>query len=525
VFEVLIVDNCSTDGTPERVQAFIAEHPKHRIRYIREDTPGLLAGRHRGLKETLAEILTFLEDDVRLGPEYALHILKAFADEKVALVGGPCVPIFESEPPVWVEHYCRRQQGRFDCAFLGLLDYGDKEMDIAPEYVWGLNFSVRKQVLLDAGGFHPALYPKELEMFTGNGESGPTLKIKEQNMIARYVPGVRVEHIIPSTRLTEEYFKSRLFYQGIMDSYTAIRRDGITQQITYPQPLRENVENAGGIHERIHNAYVDGYLFHYNGAIQSPNLLAWIKKDNYFDYSLPKLEEGINFRPDWSDDLLQGRITDISVVPFKTIFLVLNSAVSPHMRSVIENGAYEHQEIDYAMLVSDPNDVVLELGAGIGALSTCVASAENVKKIICVEANPHLIPLIKQTHALNKVNNSIVLHGVMQNEAMQETAFYLYKDFWCGSLKKSPEAIGVVNVPVYNFNAALRQYSPTFLIVDIEGGEYSLFNDDTDFSSIKKILIEVHGAIRDRDNLCDLFVRKGFHLKNPPAGAVLYFHT
>jgi FkbM family methyltransferase len=175
------------------------------------------------------------------------------------------------------------------------------------------------------------------------------------------------------------------------------------------------------------------------------------------------------------------------------------------------------------MLVSDQDDVILELGAGIGALSACVAGAGNVKKIICVEANPRLIPLIKQTHVLNKVKNSIVLHGVMQNEDTRETAFYLYKDFWRGSLTKSDDVIDVVNVPVYNFNAALGQYGPTFLIVDIEGGEYSLFNDDTDFSGINKILIEAHGTIRDRDNLCGLFVRKGFRLKNPPAGKVLYF--
>ncbi|MDR2055508.1 MAG: glycosyltransferase family 2 protein [Desulfovibrio sp.] len=288
VYEILVIDNAPTDNTEELVKCFIMQHPAYRIHYTYEEIPGLLSGRHHGLKEAHADILTFLDDDVVLEPEYTLHILRAFADNRVDIVGGPSIPRFEKEAPAWLEHYFHKEKnGMITCFPLSLLDFGNKAKDIAPEYVFGLNFSVRKQALCDLGGFHPDCYPQELLLLMGDGETGLTLKAKEQGMTARYEPGARVEHIIPASRLTEAYFKFRFFTQGISNSYTAIRRGNGISDIALPEYRAENIQNSEDRYARIHNAYVDGFLYHQGAVRQNPELLSWVLRTTYFDYTYP----------------------------------------------------------------------------------------------------------------------------------------------------------------------------------------------------------------------------------------------
>ena len=294
VFEALVVDNGSTDATPERVREFIAAHPAHRIRYIREEIPGLLAGRHRGASEAEADILTFFDDDVELEPDFGLHVLRVFADERVALAGGPCRPRFEADPPAWLERYYSRGKDHFECGYLSLVDYGDKARDIDPGMVWGLNYSIRKRTLRDLGGFHPDGMPDSLLVFRGDGESGLSAKAKQRGLTARYAPEMLVRHCIPASRLSEEGLRKRFFAQGISDSYTAVRASGGNDRL--PLPEKETGDEEHDMHVRIRNAYVEGWLFHQAAVRASPRLREWVARPDYWDCRLPDLEPEIVFQ-------------------------------------------------------------------------------------------------------------------------------------------------------------------------------------------------------------------------------------
>src|SRR6478672_1528046 len=63
-FEILIVDNASTDDTSAASARFIQLHRDHRVHYIPEPIPGLLSGRHRGAIEASGDILCFVDDDI-----------------------------------------------------------------------------------------------------------------------------------------------------------------------------------------------------------------------------------------------------------------------------------------------------------------------------------------------------------------------------------------------------------------------------------------------------------------------------
>jgi len=298
-YEVLIVDNGSTDETHNVAENMIANYQSHRIRYIYELEPGLLSGRHRGAFESNGEILIFVDDDIEAESGWLPAIIDAFNDPKVHLVGGPSLPNFEVEPQDWVRNYWIKKNGRVVCGPLSVSYNGDKKIEIDPCYVWGLNFAIRKNTLFDIGGFHPDCISKNLQHFQGDGETGLTSKAKEKKLKAIYAPDATVYHNIPIERLTVKGFEERNYYQGVCDSFTQIRKNGGITNISLPQycPIKTLPSHLSAyeqykqiIYQRIQNSYVDGFRFHQEAVRKSDKLLEWVLRDNYlFDYTLPKI--------------------------------------------------------------------------------------------------------------------------------------------------------------------------------------------------------------------------------------------
>ena len=222
--EVIVVDNGSNDETKEVYRAFHASIKS--LIYDYDETPGLLTGRHKGTSLAHASILSFIDDDVELNPEWSLEIRRAFErNSDINFVTGPCLPKYEYESPEWLKYFWTfMDNGHKYCPWLSLMDEGESDHDIDPTSVWGLNFSIKKNALLELGGFHPDITPVALQKFQGDGETGLTLKARENGYRARYVSGARLHHLVPRERMTLGYFKKRFFYQGVCDSYTWLRR-------------------------------------------------------------------------------------------------------------------------------------------------------------------------------------------------------------------------------------------------------------------------------------------------------------
>jgi glucosyl-dolichyl phosphate glucuronosyltransferase len=298
-FEVIVVDNGSTDTTRESFESIRSRFPKIDFRYFREPIPGLLAGRHRGVREARGDVCAFLDDDVRLSPSWLLAMEEAFQDPATILAGGPSRPLFECSPPDWLNNFHdENDQGRF-CIWLSLFDGGDRSKRVDPCYVFGLNFAIRKKALVEFGGFNPDLITKSLQRFQGDGEFGLTLKLRRENIKALYHPNASLLHELPAKRLTAEYFEQRGFRQGVCDSYTAARSDSkplrsswsrfvsyAKQFISRSSPRRNS--RFSDIQIREQTAYRTGYHFHRSEVLRDPILLAWVRKKDYWDYSLPE---------------------------------------------------------------------------------------------------------------------------------------------------------------------------------------------------------------------------------------------
>ena len=218
-YEIIVVDNGSTDKTEDTVRSCAEKYPFHRIRHIFEPEPGLLSGRHRGAFEANGELFVFVDDDIEATDHWLAAIVAAFDnDENAQFVCGPSLPKYEVEPPAWIEMFWQSAQcgGRM-CWYLSLIDCGTKMFKINPNLIFGLNFSIRRQAFYDLGGFHPDAVPDDLLRFRGDGESGLTMVAEIRRQVAIYRPDAIVHHFVSAKRITPEYFERRAYLQGISE--------------------------------------------------------------------------------------------------------------------------------------------------------------------------------------------------------------------------------------------------------------------------------------------------------------------
>jgi len=310
--DVLVVDN-NTDPAMSKCVQHICEGHEGVCRYVREPSPGLTAARHAALKETQAEVLCFVDDDVSFTRRWFESVEESFSDPSVDISGGPTVPRFTSSIPPWFWDFIRpTPYGGWSCTWLSLLDIGHDVDDIGPNWIWGLNFAIRRQALLKCGGFHIDLVPSDCMRWQGDGETGLTMKLAEKGCRAVYRQNAMLFHHCGPSRLTPEYFTKRAYYQGICNSYTELRtklRAGESVGAPRPSPywmqrfgrafgsikaqLRAFLPiprgkfrwsaTAANVHALCQEAERHGYLFHQTEAANDPDLREWIVRDNYFD--------------------------------------------------------------------------------------------------------------------------------------------------------------------------------------------------------------------------------------------------
>jgi len=305
-YEIIVIDNGSTDNTKKVVNRIRQRNRKNYIKYIYEPEPGLLAGRHRGAFEANGDILVYVDDDIKADKEWLKVIKKTFDTyPDVQLVGGKILPEFEIDPPDWIRFFWSDNRLSNVCGELSLLDLGNKVCNINPNFIWGANFSIKKLDLFELGGFHPDALPKNLLHFRGDGETGLTIKAREKGYKAIYQPNALIYHKIPASRLTYEYFEYRHFIQGISDSFTYIRRkyrkyekkNSLSKRIKLIfmkytvlicRLMKEKTCECG---LKIHfkQAYINGFTFHQNAVKKNGELLKWVLRENYWDYTLPRI--------------------------------------------------------------------------------------------------------------------------------------------------------------------------------------------------------------------------------------------
>jgi FkbM family methyltransferase len=199
-----------------------------------------------------------------------------------------------------------------------------------------------------------------------------------------------------------------------------------------------------------------------------------------------------------------------SRVRLRGVLIELDADETPALRRALYAERYERGEARCVARRVAPDDVVLEVGAGIGFLSTLCALRVGGARVTAVEANPALLPRIRATWAANGVAPTLV-HGVLARTA-GEAELFVAPELVSSSLAPGGEARASVRVPQLAVNELLRRVAPTCLVIDVEGAEAELL-PAIDWRGVRKLILELHphriGAERTRELLA-LLAAQGF---------------
>ena len=293
LFEIIVIDNGSTDRTSDVCESFAYKF--NNFRYFYDERPGLHIGRHLGLKNANGDILVYSDDDIVATPTWLEGISESFNDTNVVLVGGKNIPLFESEPPLWLNSLWRENSYGRAIGFYSVLDFGEECKKIPACYVWGCNFSIRKEYLKQMGGFHPDGMPESRLLYRGDGESHVTTHIESEGRKVIYNPKASVYHVVSQKRMTFEYIFNRAYAQGISDSYSQVRKNGVRLTelfyCKYYKRIKEYInlyrKKFGSdelmIQKNIHNGYWAGFLAHQREVAGNKELYDWVVKTNYLE--------------------------------------------------------------------------------------------------------------------------------------------------------------------------------------------------------------------------------------------------
>lgn len=195
-YEMIIVDNNSTDETQQVVRSTIARGHSH-LHLLFEERPGVSHGRNAGIKAAAAPLLAFTDDDVYVDRHWVANIKRAFDEHSdVDYITGKVLPRWEGEKPSWLTP----DNWGGPCV---LRDRGDGAIYSLPGRFfpgWATaNLAVRRPMIDRIG------------MFSGEFARGEDLEfiVRAWRAKARgmYAPDVIVTHRVPAERMTKAYHR------------------------------------------------------------------------------------------------------------------------------------------------------------------------------------------------------------------------------------------------------------------------------------------------------------------------------
>jgi glycosyltransferase involved in cell wall biosynthesis len=214
-WEILVVDNNSSDRTREAVEVFSSRYPG-RVRYLFVAKQGKSNALNAGIEAANGEVLAFVDDDVTVDPMWLQHLTWPLLDGKWAGSGGRIFPQWDAPPPRWLA-----PQGWPVSGPLVYFDRGTEAGELKESPV-GANMAFRKEMFTKYGGFRTDLGPRPgSEVRNEDSELARRLLAGGERLY--YEPSAIVYHVITPERLNRRYFLTWWFAKGRSE----VRESGI----------------------------------------------------------------------------------------------------------------------------------------------------------------------------------------------------------------------------------------------------------------------------------------------------------
>lgn len=162
---------------------------------------------------------------------------------------------------------------------------------------------------------------------------------------------------------------------------------------------------------------------------------------------------------------------------------------------------YERREAICLQSILEPDDIFVEIGAGMGFLSALAARRVPSGRVVAYEANPRMLPAIRRTWELNGVAPELV-HGVL-GDGDGVVAFHVEDEFVSSSLHRRSASAVAVEVPQLDAAREMARVRPTIVSMDIEGAERELV-PLMPWHGVERLLIDLHPDVIGRDAVAEV---------------------
>ncbi|HEY2580488.1 MAG TPA: glycosyltransferase [Mucilaginibacter sp.] len=214
-WEVILVNNCSTDNTVETARQLWESFPLNKpdFKIVNESTPGLSAARQKGIDESRFDYVLFCDDDNWLDENYlniALDIMRK--NPNIGVLGGTGRPVFEKkEPPYFgVNQYhvlATGNQSEID---------GDITDERGVLYGAGMILNKKAYIFLKENfNFQFQLSDRLNNSLLSSGDHELCLALKKIGFKIHYSKRLFFKHFIPGHRTTINYYKKLFLGFGI----------------------------------------------------------------------------------------------------------------------------------------------------------------------------------------------------------------------------------------------------------------------------------------------------------------------
>lgn len=222
-FELLVIDNNSTDTTHEIVQRFASAD--RRVRYVFEPHQGLSHARNAGILAARAPLVAFTDDDVRVEADWVNAIVRTFDEHPAAdMAGGRVLPLWPDAPPAWLT--------RDHWAPLALVDHGDTRIVVdrtRPICLIGANLACRREVF-DQVGLFGSDFQRVRDGIGSLEDHEFLLRFLDAGRTGLYDPRIAVHAEIQKNRLERAYH--RRWHTGHGHYHALLRSEQVEQSRT-----------------------------------------------------------------------------------------------------------------------------------------------------------------------------------------------------------------------------------------------------------------------------------------------------
>jgi glycosyltransferase involved in cell wall biosynthesis len=230
-WELIIIDNNSSNNFRQGLN--LSWHPAGRV--TAETKQGLTYARLKGFNESTGDIIIMVDDDNILHDSYLEKTLSIFAQNpKMGAIGGKSLPLFESEPPEWLDEFY---------GSLALRDLGDKAITVNWNNQYpgtapiGAGMAIRRAALtsyiekVTSGNSQTS--DRKGNSLSSGGDNDIIIEILKSGWQVGYFPGLELQHVIPAQRMKPDYL-ARLLNNTNKSWVQLLKAHGINpwQQIT-----------------------------------------------------------------------------------------------------------------------------------------------------------------------------------------------------------------------------------------------------------------------------------------------------